>query len=104
MALGLSELRIIYKHMIPNALAPVLVSAALIMANAILIESGLSFLGVGVRAPIPSWGNMLEAARNIRVVSQMWWIWVPPGALIFLSVFCINIIGDALRDAVDPRV
>lgn len=102
-ALGLSEVRIIYKHMLPNALAPVLVSATLIMANAILIESGLSFLGVGIKAPIPSWGGMLEAARNIRVVSHMWWIWLPPGTLIFLSVLCVNIIGDALRDTVDPR-
>lgn len=103
-ALGIRELKVIYKHMLPNAFAPILISATLTMANAILIEAGLSFLGLGVRPPLPSWGNMLEAARNMRVVSSMWWLWFPPGIMIFLSVLSINLVGDGLRDALDPRL
>ncbi len=103
-ALGISELRVIYKHMLPNAFAPILIAGTLTMANAILVEAGLSFLGLGVKPPLPSWGNMLEAARNFRVIDSMWWIWVPPGTLIFLAVLCINLVGDGLRDALDPRL
>lgn len=103
-ALGIRGLRIVYKHMLPNAFAPILISATLIMASAILVEAGLSFLGLGVAPPIPSWGNMLEAARNVRVISNMWWIWLPPGMMIFLAVLSINLLGDGLRDALDPRL
>ena len=103
-ALGIRELRVIYKHMLPNAMAPILIAATLTMANAILIEAALSFLGLGVRPPLPSWGNMLEAARNMRVVSSMWWLWFPPGIMIFLAVLSINLVGDGLRDALDPRL
>ena len=103
-ALGIRELRVIYKHMLPNAFAPILIAGTLTMATAILVEAGLSFLGLGVKPPLPSWGNMLEAARNFRVVDSMWWIWVPPGSMIFLAVLCINLVGDGLRDALDPRL
>lgn len=103
-ALGLGEARIIYKHMLPNALAPLLINATLSMASAILIEAGLSFIGLGVQAPTPSWGNMLEAARNMRYIMYYWWLWAPPGLAIFLSVLSINLIGDGLRDAFDPRL
>ncbi len=103
-ALGIGELKTIYKHMLPNAFAPILISATLTMASAILIEAGLSFLGLGVVPPLPSWGNMMEAARNVRVVSLMWWIWLPPGLMIFLAVLSINLVGDGLRDALDPRL
>lgn len=103
-ALGLGEARIIYKHMLPNALAPLLVNATLSMASAILIEAGLSFIGLGVQAPTPSWGNMLEAARNMRYIMYYWWLWAPPGLAILLSVLSINLIGDGLRDALDPRL
>ncbi len=103
-ALGIGELKTIYKHMLPNAFAPILISATLTMASAILIEAGLSFLGLGVVPPLPSWGNMMEAARNVRVVSLMWWIWLPPGSMIFLAVLSINLVGDGLRDALDPRL
>ncbi len=103
-ALGIRGLRVVYKHMLPNAFAPILIAGTLTMASAILVEAGLSFLGLGVKPPLPSWGNMLEAARNFRVIDSMWWIWVPPGMLIFLAVLCINLVGDGLRDALDPRL
>lgn len=103
-ALGIRELQIIRRHMLPNALAPILISATLTMSSAILVEASLSFLGLGVRPPLPSWGNMLEAARNMRVVGNMWWLWVPPGLMIILAVLSINFIGDGLRDALDPRL
>lgn len=103
-ATGVSEFRIIWKHMLPNALAPILISATLIMATAILIEAALSYLGLGVQAPIPSWGNILEPARSMSVLMNMWWLWLPPGFLIFISVLSINLVGDGLRDALDPRL
>lgn len=103
-ALGLKNYIIIWKHMLPNALAPLLINATLGMASAILVEAALSFIGLGVQPPQPSWGNMLEAARNIRVISNNWWIWAPPGTAIFLTVLSINMVGDGLRDALDPRL
>jgi len=103
-ALGISEVQIILKHMLPNAFAPLLINASLSIAGAILIEAGLSFLGLGVQAPIPSWGNMLEAARNMRYIMNNWWLWFPPGMCIFLAVLSINLVGDGLRDAFDPRL
>ncbi len=103
-ATGASELRIIWHHMLPNALAPILISATLIMATAILVEAALSYLGLGVQAPMPSWGNILEPARSMIVLMKMWWLWLPPGFLIFISVLSINLVGDGLRDALDPRL
>ncbi len=103
-ASGISEFRIIWRHMLPNSLAPILISATLIMANAILIEAALSYLGLGVQAPMPSWGNILEPARSMSVLMRMWWLWLPPGLLIFISVLSINLVGDGLRDALDPRL
>jgi len=103
-ATGASEFRIVWRHMLPNAWAPVLISATLIMATAILVEAALSYLGLGVQAPIPSWGNILEPARSMVVLMNMWWLWLPPGFLIFISVLSINLVGDGLRDALDPRL
>ena len=103
-ALGLSRFTIIRKHMLPNAMAPLLINATLAMASAILIEAALSFLGLGVQAPTPSWGNMLEAARNMRYIMNCPWLWLPPGLAIFLAVLSINLVGDGLRDAFDPRL
>ncbi len=101
---GASEFRIILRHMLPNAMAPILISGTLIMATAILIEAALSYLGLGVQPPIPSWGNILEPARSMTVLMRMWWLWLPPGFLIFISVLSINLVGDGLRDALDPRL
>lgn len=100
-ALGLSNRRIIFRHVLPNSLAPVLVSSAFGIAGAILIEASLSFLGFGVPPTIVTWGSVLSDARgNITA----WWLAVFPGLAIFLSVLCYNLVGDGLRDALDPRL
>jgi peptide/nickel transport system permease protein len=102
-SLGAHWAALAFRHLLPNAMAPVIVAATLGTAGMILTEAGLSFLGVGVQVPTPSWGNMLTAAQNLTALVNYWWQWVPPGAAITLAVLCINFIGDALRDAQDPR-
>ncbi|PRX41798.1 peptide/nickel transport system permease protein [Planifilum fimeticola] len=102
-AIGCSDLRIIFRHMIPNALGPIIVNATLLMAVMISVESALSFLGFGVPEPTPTWGNMLNGARNLRVLTQQPWLWIPPGFMIVITVLAINFIGDGLRDAFDTR-
>ena len=99
---GASNAGIIFRHMLPNALAPVIVAATFGIANAILLEAGLSFLGLGVQPPTPSWGNMLKDAQSLTVLESMVWLWIPPGTMIALAVLSINFIGDGLRDALDP--
>lgn len=101
-AMGASETRIILRHLIPNALAPVIVAATLTVGGAILAESGLSYLGLGIQPPTPSWGNMLQRAQE-----YLWnasWLAVFPGILIFITVLSFNFLGDGLRDALDPRL
>ncbi|WP_318011107.1 oligopeptide ABC transporter permease [Clostridium sp. FP2] len=102
-ALGLNDFEIIRKHVLPNILSPILVSATLAIADAILTEAALSFLGMGVKPPQPSWGNMLSAAQSMRTLRYEWWLWVPPGLLIFFTVLSINFLGDGLRDIMDPK-
>ncbi len=102
-SLGAGWATLAFRHLLPNAMAPVIVGATLGIAGMILTEAGLSFLGVGVQVPTPSWGNMLAAAQNLAALRNHWWTWVPPGLAITLAVLCINFIGDALRDALDPR-
>lgn len=102
-ALGVGPGRIMFSHMLVNALAPVLVNASFAMAMFILMEAGLSFLGLGVPPPTPSWGNMLNVARVLNVLESKPWMWMPPGAFMVAAVLCINAIGDGLRDALDPR-
>lgn len=101
--MGLSSFEIIKSHVLPNIMSPVLVASTLAIANGILTEASLSFLGIGVRLPEPSWGNMLIAAQNIGTLQREWWLWMPAGALIILMVLSINFVGDGLRDALDPR-
>jgi peptide/nickel transport system permease protein len=101
---GARDLRIIFQHILPNAMAPIVVAATLGVANAILLESALSFLGFGVQPPLPSWGNMLSAATSLRVLMLQPWIWIPPGLTIFIAVLAVNLLGDGLRDALDPRL
>jgi len=103
-AMGAATRRMMFRHMLPNAVAPLVVAATLGVANAILTESALSFLGLGVRPPLPSWGNMLTDAVTWRVLALKPWLWIPPGILIFVSVMAINLVGDGLRDALDPRL
>ncbi len=102
--LGVQDRSIMFKHILPHVLAPLLVAATFGVASAILTEAGLSFLGLGVLPPTPSWGNMLNGAQSIYILERHWWIWVPPGMAILLTVLAINFMGDGLRDAFDPRM
>jgi peptide/nickel transport system permease protein len=101
-ALGAGDLRIIFRHILPNALSPVLVSATLGVAGAILTESALSFLGIGVQPPTPSWGNMLIAGK--QTLGTAWWLSVFPGLAILVTVLGYNLLGEGVRDALDPRI
>lgn len=100
---GVSNRRIMARYILPNSFAPLLVSATLGVAGAILTEAGLSFLGLGVLPPQPSWGNMLNQARSLSTLMRNPWLWVPPGVAILITVLAINFVGDGLRDALDPR-
>lgn len=102
--LGLNSFEIIKKHLLPNTLAPLIVYTTLAIANGILLEAGLSFLGMGVKQPQPSWGNMLTAAQSMRVLTSQWWLWIPAGLMVFLTVLSINFLGDGLRDGLDPKL
>ncbi len=101
-ALGARDLRIIFRHILPNAISPVLVSATLGVAGAILTESALSFLGIGVQPPTPSWGNMLIAGK--QTLGTAWWLSVFPGLAILVTVLGYNLLGEGVRDAMDPRI
>ena len=100
---GASTWHLVIRHGLPNTLDVILVYAMLQVANAILLEAGLSFLGLGVPPPAASWGNMLNAARSTVVLQQYPWQWMFPGGAIVSAVIAINLIGDGLRDAFDPR-
>jgi len=99
-ALGFSNRRTIFRHVLPNAMGPVLVSAAFAVAAGILTESAVSFLGFGIRPPEASWGSLVNESKN----ASNWWIQLFPGALIFITVTCYNLVGDAVRDALDPKM
>jgi peptide/nickel transport system permease protein len=101
-ALGMGDLRIILRHVIPNTMAPVIVSATLGIGLTILTEASLSFLGLGVQPPTPSWGNMVADGRD--ALTEAWWIATFPGLAIVLTVVAFNLLGDGLRDALDPRL
>lgn len=101
--LGISTPRILFSHILPNAMAPILVHATFGIAAAIIIEASLSYLGMGVQPPIASWGNMLTDAQSINVISSQPWLWMPPGLMIVITVLAINFVGDGLRDAIDPK-
>jgi peptide/nickel transport system permease protein len=100
-ATGTSTFDIIFRHILPNSIAPIVVSATLGVANAITLEAYISFLGLGVRPPTATWGNMLEGAYNY--IETAYWLWLFPGLLILFIVLSINFVGDGLRDALDPR-
>ncbi|MEJ2183239.1 MAG: ABC transporter permease [Nitrospirota bacterium] len=101
-AMGAGSLRIIFRHVLPNALSPVFVAATFGVAGAILVEAGLSFLGLGVQPPDPSWGNILTLGKNNIEVA--WWLSLFPGVAILLTVLSYNLVGEGLRDALDPRL
>jgi peptide/nickel transport system permease protein len=99
---GAGDLRIIFLHILPNAMAPILVSATLGVAAAVLLESGLSFLGLGVQPPDPSWGNMLTEGKD--TIEIAWWMSFYPGMAIFITVMGYNLLGEGIRDTLDPRL
>ncbi|HKZ16568.1 MAG TPA: oligopeptide ABC transporter permease [Geobacteraceae bacterium] len=101
-AIGASDLRIILRHILPNAMGPVLVAATLGVAGAILTESALSFLGIGVQPPTPSWGNILTSGKDY--IGFAWWLSLYPGLAILVTVLAYNLLGEGIRDAIDPRL
>ncbi|MEO8394371.1 MAG: ABC transporter permease, partial [Chloroflexota bacterium] len=101
-ALGARDAQIMWLHILPNAMAPILVSATLNVAGAILTEAYISFLGLGVQAPTATWGSMMQGATG-AITRGQWWLWFFPGLLIVLTVLSINFVGDGVRDALDPR-
>ena len=102
-SLGIKERNIVFRHILPNVISVIIVSATLSFASSMLTEATLSFLGFGVQAPQPTWGNMLFGANNSIVIQNYWWRWVFASAVLGVCVICINLVGDGLRDAIDPR-
>jgi peptide/nickel transport system permease protein len=100
-ALGASPARVLLRHVLPNVAGPGLVSATLSIGSIVLLEAGLSYLGIGVRPPTPSWGSIIQ--DGAERVSDLWWLTLFPGLAILITVFACNALGDALRDAMDPR-
>lgn len=101
-ALGASDVRLFFRHLVPNSMGPIIVSSTLGLAGAILNEAYVSFLGLGVQPPTASWGNMLTSAQSF-IQRGAWWMWLFPSLFIILVILCVNLIGDGLRDAFDPR-
>lgn len=102
-SLGLRDTRKIIRHLIPNVIPTIIVNATLGVASAILTESALSYLGMGVVEPTPSWGNMISASNKAIDLQKRPWLWMPPGACMVITVMAVNLFGDALRDALDPK-
>ncbi|WP_241595372.1 ABC transporter permease [Rosenbergiella epipactidis] len=102
--LGLSTYRRLFGHLLPNTIPILVVMATMAVANAILSESALSYLGVGIVPPTPSWGNMMDAANSLIDFQRRPWLWIPPGTAIFITVVAINVLGDGLRDALEPHL
>ena len=100
-ALGATDFKLIFRHILPNAVGPITVSATLTVGQAILLESAMSFFGFGVQPPTPTWGNLLNEATQYLDLAP--WLAVAPGVTIFLTVLSVNAIGDGLRDAIDAR-
>ncbi len=102
-AMGVREGKIAFRHVLPNIVSVILVSVTLDFAGCLLTESSLSYLGFGVQQPRPTWGNMLTGSNNSTVIQNYWWQWLFPALFLSLAVVCINVVGDALRDALDPK-
>lgn len=102
-AFGFPKWRIIFRHMLPNTLSPIVVAFTVNIAIYIIAEAGLSFLGLGVPVTTPTWGNMLAAAQSVEVMKYYWWLWVFPALAIVIFVAGVNFVGDALRDVMDPK-
>ena len=102
-ALGIKTRNQIARHLIPNVMAYVIVSATITFATSILLEASLSFLGLSVSEPVPTWGGLLQRASKSSIMKNQWWLWVFPGFLLFSLIMSVNLIGEGLRDAVDPK-
>lgn len=102
-AMGVKESKIAFRHVLPNVISVILVSMTLDFAGCLLTESSLSYLGFGVQQPRPTWGNMLSGSNNSIVIQNYWWQWLFPALFLSVAVICINVVGDALRDALDPK-
>ncbi len=102
-AMGVGELKIAFRHLLPNIVSVILVSMTLDFAGCLLTESSLSYLGFGVQQPRPTWGNMLSGSNNSTIIQNYWWQWLFPALFLSVAVICINVVGDALRDALDPN-
>ena len=102
-AIGTKNWGIIRQHIVPNVMPLVLVNMTLGIGETIIAEAGISFLGLGVQPPTPSWGNMVTAANNLTLIQRFWWLWIPPGVVLVSTVVALNLVGDALRDILDPR-
>lgn len=101
--IGVRDRSVVLSHILPNSIAPLLVYASLGVASVVLLEAGLSYLGLGIQPPTPSWGNLLNDARNLTVFETQAWQWAPAGILTVLFVLAVNFVGDGLRDAFDPK-
>ncbi|MGV7115295.1 oligopeptide ABC transporter permease [Paenibacillus kyungheensis] len=101
--MGMGKTRILFRQILPNTLGPIIVNATFGVAGAILSEAGLSFLGMGIQPPIPSWGNMLTDAQSFSLLTDQPWLWLPAGIMLLITVLAINFVGDGLRDAFDPK-
>jgi peptide/nickel transport system permease protein len=100
---GATPTAVVFKHVLPNTVGPVAVAITLGVGEAILLEAAMSFLGLGIQPPTPSWGSMLNDARTLSILEKLPWMWISPGLMISLAVLSINFIGDGMRDALDAR-
>lgn len=102
-AFGMPKSSIMFKQILPNVLSPVIVATTVNVAGFILSEASLSFIGIGVPSSVPTWGNILNAAKSLEVIANYWWLWLVPGAVISVFVLAVNFFGDGLRDVLDPK-
>lgn len=102
-SIGSGDGRIIFRHVLPNVLPIIVVNMTLGIGATIMAEAGISYLGLGVQPPTPSWGNMVNAANNLTLLQRYWWLWVPPGVILSMTVIALNLIGNALNDVFDPH-
>ncbi|MFT8319851.1 MAG: oligopeptide ABC transporter permease [Bacillus sp. (in: firmicutes)] len=102
-SIGCSPSKVIIKHLLPNVMSTIIVQATLTLATMIVVETSLSFLGFGVPSTTPTWGNMMQEARSPDVLTNKWWIWIPPATILTLTILSINFIGEGLKDAFNPK-
>ena len=102
--MGAGHFTILTRHILPNVLSPIWILIAFRVSSAILMESSLSFLGAGITPPDASWGNIINAAQNATVLVKQPWVWLPAGIILLVTIICINLIGEGVRDALDPKM